>query len=90
MNLRENLNVFWKIQKSAKLCQFQKKKEVTKIDENGNEKAVTISYQIKFISSVIFMATSLLNCVDNCTKEIHKIKFKGHDSFLEYESEKIQ
>ena len=36
------------------------------------------------------MATSLLNCVDNCTKEIHKIKFKGHDSFLEYESEKIQ
>ena len=74
----------------CKTLSVSKKKEVTKIDENGNEKAVTISYQIKFISSVIFMATSLLNCVDNCTKEIHKIKFKGHDSFLEYESEKIQ
>ena len=31
------------------------------------------------------MATSLSNLVDNPTEEIHKIKYKDCDSFLEYE-----
>ena len=40
-------------------------KEVTEIDKVGNENVVTISYKIKFIDSVRFMATSLSNLVDN-------------------------
>ena len=39
-------------------------KEVTKIDKYGNESVVTISYNIKFIDSERFMATSLSNLVD--------------------------
>ena len=34
------------------------------------------------------MATSLLNLVDNLREEIHKIKCKDCDCFLEYESVK--
>ena len=34
------------------------------------------------------MATSLSNLFDNLTKEIHKIKCKDCDCFLEYESVK--
>ena len=34
------------------------------------------------------MATSLLNLVDNLREEIHKIKCKDYDCFLEYESVK--
>ena len=34
------------------------------------------------------MATSLLNLVDNIKEEIHKIKCKGCECFLEYESVK--
>ena len=40
-------------------------KEVTKIDKDGNESVVTISYKIKFIDSARFTATSLSNLVDN-------------------------
>ena len=58
--------------------------EVTKIDKDGNEGVVTISYKIKFIGSAIFMATSLSNLVDNLTEGIHKIKCKDCDCFLEY------
>ena len=34
------------------------------------------------------MASSLSNLVDNLTERIHKIKFKGCDCFLEYDSVK--
>ena len=34
------------------------------------------------------MATALSNLVDNLTEEIHKIKCKDCDCFLEYESDK--
>ena len=34
-------------------------KEVTKINKDGNESVVTISYKIKFIDSARFMSTSL-------------------------------
>ena len=60
-------------------------KEVTKVDEDGNESVVTTSYKIKFIDSARFMATSLSNLVDNFAKGIHKIKCKDFDCFLEYE-----
>ena len=36
-------------------------KEVTKVDKDGNESVVTISYKIKFIDSARFMASLLSN-----------------------------
>ena len=59
-------------------------KEVTEIDKDGNKTLETISYKIKFIDSARFMATSLSNLADNLTEEIHKIKCKDCDCFLEY------
>ena len=64
------------------------KKEVTKIDKDGNESVVAISYKIKFVNSVRFMAISLSNLVDNLAEGIHKIKCRDYDCFLEYESVK--
>ena len=61
-------------------------KEVTKVDKDSNESATTISYKIKFIDSARFMASSLSNLVGNIAEEIHKIKCKDCDCFLEYES----
>ena len=61
-------------------------KDVTNIDNDGNESVVTISYKIKFFDSARFMATSLSNLADNLTEGIHKIKCKGCDCFPEYES----
>ena len=51
-------------------------KEVTKIDKDGNESAITISYKLKFIDSTRFMASSLSNLAGNLPEEIHKIKCK--------------
>ena len=64
------------------------KKEITKIDETGNESFENISYKIKFIDSARFMASSLSNLLDNFTDKGHKITCKGCDYFLEYESVK--
>ena len=63
-------------------------KEVTKIDKDGNESVVTVSYKTKFIDSARFMASSLSNLVDNLAEGIQKIKCKNCDCFLEYESVK--
>ena len=61
-------------------------KEVTKLDKDGNESVVTISYKIKIIDSTRFMASSASNLADNFAKGIHKIECKDCDCFLEYES----
>ena len=86
MSLRENFNVLGKIQKKYETFSIPIEKEVTNIDKDGNESVLTISYKIKFIGSARFMANSLSNLVDNLTEGIHKIKCKGCDCFLEYES----
>ena len=67
---------------------FFPQKEVTKIDEDGNESVVTISYKIKFVDSAMFMETSLKNFVDNLTERILKIKCKGCGCLPEYKSVK--
>ena len=85
MSLRENL----KIQKSTNSTfSVPIEKENVNIDKNGNESVVTISYKIKFIDGAQFMATSLSNLADNLTEEIHKIKCKDCNCFLEYGSVK--
>ena len=58
-------------------------KEVTKVDKEVNENIITISYKIKLIDSVRFMASSLSNLVDNLAEGIHRIKLKDCDSFLD-------
>ena len=63
-------------------------KEVTNIDKEDNESVVTISYEIWFIDSARFMATSLSNFVENPTEGIHKIRCQDCDCFLEYKSVK--
>ena len=66
----EKLNTFFRSNRGRSCC---------------NESVVTISYKIKFIDSVKFIATSLSNLVDNLTEETHKIKCKDCDCFLQYE-----
>ena len=56
--------------------------EVTKIDKDGNESVVTISYEIKLIDSARFIASLLSNLVNNLAKGIRKIKCKDWDCFL--------
>ena len=80
------MSVLGKIQKSTKLFPVHQKKEVIKINKDGNESDVTISYKIKFIDCARVMAISLSNLVDNQTEGIDKIKCKDCVCFLEHES----
>ena len=49
------------------------KKEIIKIDKDGNETVENISYKIKFSNSARVMASSLSNLVDNVMEGIHKM-----------------
>ena len=56
------------------------KKEVTRIDKNGEEITKNISYILRFIDSRSFMASSLSSIFNNLSEEIRNIKCKyGHD-----------
>ena len=50
-------------------------KEVSKIDKDRNESVVTMSYKIKFIDGVSFIAASLSNLSSNIN-EVIKTVFK--------------
>ena len=78
----------WGKHRKAHNFSIRIEKEVTKIDKDCIESVATTSYEIKFIDSARFMASSLSNLVDNLAEEIHKIKRKGCDCFLESESVK--
>ena len=72
--MRENLHVLGKTQKG------------TKVDKDGNEAIIIISYKRKFVNSARFMANSLSNLADNLAEGIYKIKYKDCNCFLENES----
>ena len=56
------------------------KKNVTRIDKNGEEITKTISYPLQFIDRGRFMASSLSNLVHNLSEGLHRINCKlGHD-----------
>ena len=59
------------------------KKEITKKDKNGNDKATKISYKIKFIDSFRFMSTSLSNLLDNLSEGLHSDKCTDCKSYLD-------
>ena len=60
------------------------KKEITKIDKDGNDKIMKISYKIKFINSFRFMSSSLSSLVDNLSEGLHSDKFTDCKSCLDY------
>ena len=60
------------------------KKEITKKDKYGNDKATKISYKIKFIDSCRFMSTSLSNLVSNLSEGLHSDKRTDCKSCLDY------
>ena len=55
-----------------------------KVEKDGNENIITVSYKIKFIDSARVIASSSSNLVNNLAEVIHKIKCKG--CFLDYEN----
>ena len=61
------------------------KKEVTRIDKNGEEITKNISYILQFIDSARFIASSLSNFVNNLYEGLHRIKCK-----LEYDDQKCE
>ena len=60
------------------------KKEITKIDKDGNGKIMEISYKINFIDSFRFMSISLSNLVTNLSEELHSDKRTDCKSCLDY------
>ena len=62
------------------------KKEITKIDKDGNDKITKISYKIKFIDSFRYMSSSLSCLVDNLSEELHIDKCTDCKSCLDYMS----
>ena len=86
MCLKAHLHVLGKAVKYIKNFSVPIKKEVIKIDKDGEKSVEPISYKIKFIDSMGFMATSLAKLVDNLSEGIHKIKWKDCGCSIKYES----
>ena len=60
------------------------KKEFTKVDKDGNDKIMRISYKIKFIDSFISISSSLSSLVDNLSEGLHSEKCADCKSCLDY------
>ena len=72
----------WKNIKKYKNFSVPIKKEVTKIDNGGNESVQSISYKINFVDSARFMASLLTNLVDNLDQGFIKSNVKTLIVFL--------
>ena len=85
MILKAHLNALWK---TVKYIRFSVpiKREVIKIDKDGKKCVKTISYKIKGLDSMRFMATLLTKLVDNFSEGVHKVKCKDCGCSLKYES----
>ena len=64
--------ISWRKYRKCKTFSVPLEKEVSKINNDGNECLVTISYKTKFIDSARFMASLLSNLVDNLAERIDK------------------
>ena len=60
------------------------KKEITKIDKDGNDKIMKISYKIKLIDNFRFMSSSLSSLVDNLYEGLHSERCRDCISYLDY------
>ena len=58
------------------------KREIVKIDNEGNKALETISYKITFIDTLRFMTTSLSNLINNLSEGITNITLEYCDIFL--------
>ena len=58
------------------------KREIVKIDNEGNKALETISYKITFIDTLRFMTTSLSNLINNLSERIPNIILEYCDIFL--------
>ena len=74
--------MYWWKHVTCKTFSVPIKKEVIKIDKDGNKSVETISYKIKFIDSMRFMTTSLSKLVDNLTEGFTKLSAKNAIFFL--------
>ena len=63
-------------------CTVPIKKEVTRIDKDGEETAKDISFILQFIDRARFMTNSLSNLVSNLSEGIRRIKWEisKHDN----------
>ena len=64
------------------------KRQITKIDKDGNDEIVNLSCKIKFIDSFRFMSSSLSNLVDNLSEGLHNDNCTDCKSCLDYMSVK--
>ena len=58
------------------------KREIVKIDNEGNKALETISYKITFIDTLRFMTASLSNLINNLSEGIPNIILEYCDIFL--------
>ena len=80
--------MLWENTKKCKTFSIPTEKEFGKVNKNGNDDIITISYKIKLFHNARFMASSLSGLVDNLTEGIYKTKCKDCDCSLKYESVK--
>ena len=75
------LNVLEKIRTKYKTFSVSIKKEIRKVEKDGNEVFTTDFYKIKFMNIPRFIASSSSDSVDHLAEEIHKVKCKDFDWF---------